>query len=407
MSLVQIGEELVQSAISSSLIAEHDLVYQGAFRLPPGPIGTSTFDSGGTGLAYNPARDSLFISGYAFQQATAEVSIPDPVISTNLNDLHTATVLQPFADATEGKKYQVDLRQISTSIVIGGQMVYNGKLIINIYIYYDTETYQTRSLFTSGLDFSVQGDVEGPYALVASNVKNLCGHQSGWLCPIPLAWQDALGGPALAGNGAIAITSRSSQGPAAFVFDPAQLTPAFFDGGTPSVALLDYPVEHPTIGYWSSTGTLFNGANQIGGMLFPDVARSILYFGRIGTTNPYPFCYGTGVSNPALHNVPRADGENQCYDPVQLGGHGTHGYPYKYIVYAYDALDLAAVKAGILQPWDVVPYATWNPTFPILNGGNIMINGACWDAVHGRIFVSEATSDSANPLLHVYTIANH
>lgn len=38
---------------------------------------------------------------------------------------------------------------------------------------------------------------------------------------------------------------------------------------------------------------------------------------------------------------------------------GAHAYPYVHYMWAYDVDDLAAVKAGTKQMWDVMPYAHW------------------------------------------------
>jgi len=58
------------------LLQLSDLEYQGAFRVPQGTIGGSTLNYGGTGLTYNPARNSLFLVGHDWDQASAEISIP-------------------------------------------------------------------------------------------------------------------------------------------------------------------------------------------------------------------------------------------------------------------------------------------------------------------------------------------
>lgn len=58
------------------LLQQSDLIYKGAFRVPQGTVGSSTLNYGGTGLTYNPARNSLFLVGDDWDQATGEMSIP-------------------------------------------------------------------------------------------------------------------------------------------------------------------------------------------------------------------------------------------------------------------------------------------------------------------------------------------
>src|SRR5438034_1085049 len=53
---------------SGPLVQASHLVYEGAFRLPADTIGESSFAYGGTALAFNPARNSLFLVGHDWQQ---------------------------------------------------------------------------------------------------------------------------------------------------------------------------------------------------------------------------------------------------------------------------------------------------------------------------------------------------
>src|SRR4029079_8314954 len=75
--------------------------YVGAFRVPDGKIGDSSFAWGGTALAFNPANNSLFMVGHDHQQAVTEIQIPASVVNSgNLKDLPTAKVLQAFEKVT-------------------------------------------------------------------------------------------------------------------------------------------------------------------------------------------------------------------------------------------------------------------------------------------------------------------
>src|ERR1700736_483105 len=115
------------SQSTAPLLKGANLVYQGAFRVPQGSSDTTTFDYGGTALAYNPSNNSLYMVGHDWHQLSAEISIPAIVNSTNINNLATAAILQPFADATEGKLNLINPTD-PNSKKIGGQLVYNGKL---------------------------------------------------------------------------------------------------------------------------------------------------------------------------------------------------------------------------------------------------------------------------------------
>src|SRR5436309_2088984 len=110
-----------RSALSQPRLAASDLLYRGAFRLPAQVSDRKTFAYGGTALAYNPARNSLFAVGHDWYQLTAEVSIPRAVRAAKLHDLHRARFLQGFADATDGT---IDQTGGTGSNKIGGQLVY-------------------------------------------------------------------------------------------------------------------------------------------------------------------------------------------------------------------------------------------------------------------------------------------
>src|SRR6188472_2888814 len=75
-------ESLESRAMMAGLIYEADLGYLGAFNVPQGEIGRSTFEYGGTAIAYNPVNSSLFMVGHDWDQNVAEISIPLPGIGS-------------------------------------------------------------------------------------------------------------------------------------------------------------------------------------------------------------------------------------------------------------------------------------------------------------------------------------
>ena len=69
------GRLTAQEATELGRIDRDQLQYIGAFRVPRGQIGDSSFSYGGTAYAFNPENNSLFIVGHAHQQAIAEVAV--------------------------------------------------------------------------------------------------------------------------------------------------------------------------------------------------------------------------------------------------------------------------------------------------------------------------------------------
>ena len=384
------------------LVQRTDLSYEGAFRVPAGQIGGSSFEYAWTGLAFNPERQSLFVTGHDWHQQVAEISIPAIRRGAAPTALATATVLQPFADPTEGRLQTINPGDPNAK-KIGGLFVYHRRLYMTGYAYYDGASTQKLSHFVSGPDFAVKGDVRGPFAVGTVGA----GFVSGYFGAVPAEWRDALGGPVVNGQCCIAVIGRSSYGPALSAIDPAQLGVA---QPLPATPLVYYPKTYPLLDAgtsgdgWSNTSTLFNGTTEVRGVVFPEGTGSVLFFGRHGAGG---FCYGPGTGDKAKAGKPAIDaGDTRdpwCYDPAD-SSKGTHAYPYVYYVWAYDAKSLAAVKAGRMQPWDVRPYATWKLDLPFA-AGVVHLNGAAYDPATRRIFLSQAFADGNSPIIHVFKLA--
>jgi hypothetical protein len=359
---------------SAVLLNQGHLVYVGSFNMPTGTFGGSNFGWAMPVTAYNPTNDSLFLVGHDHHQMVAEVKIPTPVVSTQVGSLPVATVLQAFADSSEGKMHTVDYGQIN----LGGLLVWNNKLYGTAYSFYDGDGSQVLSHFSSSLNLSEQGDAQGMYQLDVEKA----GMVSGYMGHIPPEWQIAFGGPAITGNCCISIISRSSYGPAAFVFNPADLGQK---SPVPATPLVYYPSSHP-LDQWGEISTTFNGTSDIKGVVFPNNSRTVLFLGIQGVG---PFCYGTA---------------SECNDPI--GDYkGNHAYPYITQIWAYDALDLLKVKNGEKQPWEVAPYETWPLPLPFAPTTYKSKIGGAYDPVTKRIFVTEHRNGS--PLMvHVFKL-NH
>lgn len=360
---------------SAPLVQQQNLVYQGAFRVPQGTDENNTFNYGGTALAYNPANNSIFMVGHDWNQRTAEIKIPELVNSTSIGNLRTGTLVQGFADATGGRLSQINPGD-PNSKKIGGQLVYDGKLIVTGYSFYDGAGTQRSTHFSRPLSLS-GGQAEGPYKLNGPDVHWV----SGYMATVPPEWQASLGGPALVGNCCLAIAAVQSNGPSVSVFDPNTIA-----SGSAKV-LVGYPLGQQLGPGEATQNPLYNLTTKIRGVVFPNGTRSVLFFGRHGVG---PYCYGTGPD---------------CNDPADESK-GTHAYPYKYQVWAYDANDLLAVKNGSKSPQSVAPYATWLLSLPFgSGGGQSLLGGAAYDAVNSLIYVSQQCSDTnCAPVIHAFKV---
>jgi hypothetical protein len=385
------------SPLTQPRLRSSDLVYRGAFLLPRQVSDEKTFAYGGTALASDRAHRSLFVVGHDWYQLTAEVTIPRAVRSSRPRDLHRARFRQPFADATGGK---IDATG-GTGNKIGGQLVYRGRLYGSVYVYYDAAGEQVVSHWARPSTSLAHGEAKGLYRVGKAGA----GLVSGFMAEVPREWRRPLRGPALTGNCCIPIISRTSYGPAAFVFDPARLSAA-----VSARPLVYYPQQHPTIGKWDGSwnpakGVFFGGGTTIRGLVFPRGSRSVLFFGTQGTGT---FCYGEGTDQPGLAGRPTPDGSTWCYDP-DGSSKGTHAYPYVAEVWAYDAAQLRAVRRGRRRPWQVKPYAAWRLRLPFGSG---QIGGAAYDPARRLIYVSQQYGDpplrgagGSEPIIHVFRVS--
>jgi hypothetical protein len=374
------------------LLQMSDLVYQGAFRVPDGQFGSSqyaNFDYSDDGLAYNPAHNSLFIKGHTYAQMVAEISIPTLVNSNNINNLNTATVLQNFADITEGQLNQENIPYSATpNVILGGLLVYNNKLIGSYWAYYDNGPVQQKSHFYHSLTLGQSGTFKGMYKVNYQNA--FASFLGGYMTAVPSEWQSALGGPALTGHCCTSIIGHQSLGPSAWVFDPDKLG---VQDPVPSTPVVHYPLSHPSLGTWDHplpANPIYDIATTITGVVFPAGTRSILFFGHTGLGEQ---CYGTG-------------GNGDCNDPAN-SYKGCHAYPYSYYVWAYDVNDFVAVKNGQKNPWDIRPYLTSTLTLPFTsNEAFNELNGAAYDPATQRLYIAQKCAPDVYclPVIHVFKV---
>lgn len=454
---------MVQASYASPdlpLLQQENLIHKGTFRVPSGRYGivsthsnSFTTDSG-RALSYNPKNNSIFMVGHTLEVLLAELGVPNNIVkSNNRSDLTTATVLQNPIDITGGlgcyigpsssTKCNGGTTMKNGNVLIGGTLVdeVSSKIYGTTYTVYDGTANTTLSHFKSNLDWTNNGvGASGMYRVgktVADNGALSAGFVDGYMAWIPTEWRLDFGGPAITGHGPMAIISRTSSGPAAFVFNPEDLginTVGMETNPAPMTPLVYYPLTHQTLGSYDNltySNPTFNNVTEVTGAVWPSGTRSLLFFGRTGLGTP---CYGAGTANQseAANNATivawiAANGTNYpcgtttldgsgnnfcCYDPAGTSFKGVHNYPYAYYVWAYDALDLLAVKNGIKKPWEVKPYAEWNlesdlAVFAPSNGAR-RIFGAAYDQASQRIFISQSDGDpgtyESRPLIQVFQV---
>jgi hypothetical protein len=361
--------------------------YSGGFRVPFGMVGSSGFSYGGTALAFNPHRDSLFVVGHDHQQAIAEIAVPQVVNSDRIEDLKTAEVVQAFTDV----KLRIPNWTLEGNVKIGGLIVVEDELIGTVYEYFDGDGNAVRSHFKlSSLDLA-NAKVSGLFKVG----NHGGGYVGGYMSKVPSMWRDKLGISYVTGQTGLPIISRTSAGPAIFGFEPAQLGA----GAAPTIPLLYYPFfhggshpdDHP-LADPSSQNPHYNTTTEIKGLVFPEGSDHIFFLGSHGVGR---WWYGSNGDFPGLN------------DPF-ITSKGPHAAPYVFQMWAYDVHDLLAVKNRSRQPWQVKPRNVWTFDLPF-EVGRKNIGGVAFDAKRRRMYLSQLFADRVghdmNPIIHVFHLS--
>lgn len=370
---------VVPPVTAPPLLTADRLKHVGYFRLPRDGSNGRSFEYGGGPIAYDRAEHTLFV-GSLNGRAVAEVSIP------SVTGGAFATYVQGFQDPTEGKVIQALGPNPMNEDTLPGLLVVGSQLIGTASIYYDSDNHQRRSHYRRSRLLSPSGQVTD---FVGAWRADRTGYVAGYLAHVPPEWQARLKGSIVTGQFGIPIIGRASFGPSAFALAPAftawplELLPA-----TP---LVYYTGDHPTIGGWNEDSTLTFGPTTIGGGLaLIDGTATALFFGRTGIG---PYGYGKGTADPTLHGqVDPTDQGTWVYDPVNPYK-GTHAYPYRYQIWAYDLNDWAAVAAGTKQPWEIVPYGVWPLVLPTPEASFRGIGGVDYNPALRHLYVSQLSAD--------------
>ena len=228
------------------LLRSSDITYLGSFMVPQPASGSSpgSFAYGGMGLAVSEDGKTLYIGGHVYNESLGRIAIPDPIGGT-------ASLIQAPVEIPGSVG--------SGTNELSGALIYNGRLIVQKRIPYDTNgsgpTHAVGNLNVSGFSsFSRLANI------------NSAQFGNGYMGLIPPEWQSMLGGPAFAGNSVMSINSMCSNGPSFLVFNPGDVS---LKAPIPSKPLMYYPLSNP-LANPDSANVLFSRADQQNaGIVFP------------------------------------------------------------------------------------------------------------------------------------------
>jgi hypothetical protein len=434
---------------SAGLVDPNNITYLGAFRLPGGEGRPLTFSYGGNAMTFNPEGDpgsgdgtpgSLFITGHdrlAYGELrdgsqVAEVSIPVPVNSHNVEDLPVATFVQDFRDVTAG--YFTELEEIPK---IGIQYLNHP---------------DTGPLLHLCWGQHLQPDGEASHAWVSADLSQpdfqgvwFIGDQSlystnGYMFDIPSDWADAYASGRYLATGRMRDGGQGGMGPALFAYRPWGPGGSAPASGThiEETTLLLYEnvyntddiirslnaYQHPDEwegGAWITTpsgesAVLFAGTKSTG---------TKYWYGYINADGPEYACIDTDMIGEFTacrmadgSPCPPEDFDGCCDENAGTcaSGRGWWSTRFDAQFILYDPSDLARVASGEIEPWEPQPYAVvdvdehlyldppeWDVS--VLGWGDqrrYRIGAVAYDRENGLLYVLEQYADGGKPVVHVW-----
>lgn len=354
-----------------------DLEYQGAFRLP-GRSGGSRWGYGGLGLTHYPQGDpngpddgypgSLFGFGHVYQMYVSEIGIPEPLISAtkNMDDLNTATTLQPFSkvDNFDHPDLNIPIGDIAYLPKQGNQQ--SDKLYYIWGSNYNWSKIPSHSASDLTLDAP---NSQGWWYVGSADGKPPYYSTVFYLFDIPKGWADTYVDGRLLATGGTRSGAYNGFGNAIYALAPWKDGNPFpsYEGELSYITLLEYG---QTIGVNTQDGREVTDAWHGGAWITSGNRSAIVFVGNKG--------YG-----------------ETTYD----GGYVSTLLRPSFLF--YDPADLAAVANGTLAPHEPQPYAIIDVGEHFFRGDPQLLSCA-FDRQNGLLYVFE--SNGERPLIHVWRI---
>ena len=434
--------------LAADLLRPGDLAYQGAFRLPDDGERPLTFEYGGGAMTFNPQGDaagppdgfpgSLFVMGHDRMawgelpdgNQVAEINIPVPVVTSELNQLQQAGFLQGFHDVTRGHFTNLEeLPRVGMEYL--DAPVIGPKIHLAWGQHMPPDTVEaTHAWFDPHLS---NPDFQGSWFIGQQSFNSV----NGYMFAIPAVWADAHAEGRYLATGRFRDGGWSGMGPALFAYRPW-----LSDGSAPPSGTR---LEETVLLLYASSETTENIERCLNGYQHPDEweggawittdtgKTAVLFAGTKSTGDKYWY----GWVNPAGSQLPcvevelvgtfvlcrMADG-SACPPEDLLGCEGHNDYrgwwstrfDAQFIL--YDPADLARVAAGEISSWEAQPYASINvdehlffnpPQWERDNLGTgvqrkYRLGSVAYDRANGLLYVLELFGDGAKPVVHVWRV---
>jgi hypothetical protein len=379
------------TTVSDDTLAQiNDFTYLGAFRIASNDFGVSNTNYAIGTLAYNPDHHSIYIAGHDHHRAIAEFSIPELVISDDLQALEVVeSPLQEFVYLLESSPNgnPEGLNRITGLLYIDGQ------LIINVENWYDAGgANRDTSLLVRTADNLSTSEVDGYFELEGA------AQAAGYMSQIPETWRESFGGSFLTGWSSVySIISRYSVGPSLFVFDPRDMLEES-PGSQAPVATIEFMNFAYGGGHYLAPDALQTQEGSAPA-LWNFLSRAVYAFIVPGTRTFAVFGSSGGIHSGIGYKITQDNG-NLC------GGYCAYNaedyYNYYWLFDVQEIIDAP-------DPYDIEPYAHGAWSVPFDDNGAHRIIGGTFDDGNGILYLCLSSAGQVGtydrpPLIVAYRI---
>lgn len=440
---------LPSPSVPAARVAPSDLEYLGAFRLPRGGERPLTFEYGGNAMTFRPGGDpggpadgfpgSLFVSGHDRMpygelpdgSRVAEIDIPVPMLSMEIEALPEARFLQPLVDVTGGLFAGID--EIPR---LGMQYLDRPETGPLVHLAWGEHLPPPPDRPTHAW---FRPDLSSPAPRGAWFLEGLSPYAvNGYMLEIPRGWADANASGRVLGTGRYRDGGLAGMGPALFAYRPwldSAGTPPAAGATLPATTLLQYASARDTESIERCLAGTQHADTWEGAawLTTPSGKSAVLFAGTKGVGERYWY----GFVNPAGPDLPCVAGDfvneyTTCRtadgtpcpaaELVECAGHtssrGWWSSRFAGRLLLYDPDDLARVAAGTTEPWtpqpyaflDVDPYLYLNPSRVDVEevGPGVQqrfrLGDVAFDRQGGLLYLLELFADGAAPVVHVFRV---
>jgi hypothetical protein len=350
--------------IPLGLQATLDIEYLGAFRVNADGQSSSNYAVGT--LGYNPDNNSIFMVGHSHHNAIAEFKIPSELsFEKQPSEILEASVLQQYVTILDKKDVG------NTTNKINGILYHKQNLLVSSEIWYDgnAKNLDNLQIFSNALDIRSSG-FKGMLQISGA------AKAAGYISKVPPELVDKIGTEYVIGWASnYSITSRYSQGPSLFRFEPNQ--------AIDKVITISRKIDtEPLMVFPLSEGTqLVEGGNEYSFDISPiwgPVAKAKYGFIIPGTTYFLAIGQHSGLHSGVGYKITQEDGR-LCSGPCSHDSLDIYNY-----FWMFDVNDM--LKAD--KPWLVRPISYGKWSHPYDKSGTRGVLGGTFDDVNNILYLA-------------------